>query len=405
MMEAASGRSIWRARLALAVLVSSSSFLALMYTIVTPVLPALAEHFGEGGKGALVAQLVMSMPSFGMIVGGFVSGRVVERLGAPRALWVCLTAYGLSGSAGLYLDGAAALLVSRFVLGIAGAGIATAAMTCITQSFDGVVRARIIGYQSACGAAVGLLSMLLSGVLAETGGWRIPFAVYTVSLLILCLSLWTFEPRDARPLADSGASEGSALRLWPLYLMCVPLYAAVFMTSIQAPFLLTENGIASASLQSLIISMASLMNAVGAWSYGSVYRRLGSRRTFSLSLGLMGCGQLALGLSEGAWQPGFACGLAGLGAGLLVPHLPHLILERADESNRSRAVGVMYSALFLGSFLNPVLVAPIAARYGVHGALILSSGLLACGAIVVALQGRARPSESSVRESQGRSTR
>lgn len=402
-MMAAAARSNLRHSLALVVLVSSSSFLALMYTIVTPVLPGLAAHFGNDARATLVAQLVMSMPSFGMIVGGLVSGRIVERLGAPRALWICLAIYGLSGSAGLYVEGTSALLLSRLVLGGAAAGIATAAMTCITQRCDGVVRARIIGYQSACGAAVGLLSMLLSGVLTETGGWRVPFGLYFVSLLILCLALWTLESDKARPVADSRSTGGSALALWPLYLLCVPLYGAVFMTSTQGPFLLKENGISSASLQSLIISMASMMNAIGAWSYGRVQRRIGSRSAFCLSLALMAGGQLALGLSRNEWDAGFACGLAGLGAGLLVPHLPHLILERADESCRSRAVGIMYSALFLGSFLNPVVVAPIAARFSVHGALMLSGGLLACGALIVALRGRAGTTDALMSESPGKS--
>ena len=115
--------------------------------------------------------------------------------------------------------------------------------------------------------------------------------------------------------------------------------------------------------------------------------------TFALSLGLMAVGQGVLGASHQALLMGIGCAVAGLGAGLAVPHVPSLVMSRVDGPARGRALGLMYSALFLGSFCNPLFVAPLAAAFGRHGALSVSAGLLAIAAVFSAMRAwRARAS-------------
>jgi dipeptide/tripeptide permease len=62
-----------------------------------------------------------------------------------------------------------------------------------------------------------------------------------------------------------------------------------------------------------------------------------------------------------------------------------MVLGRVHEAGRSRALGVMYSFLFLGSFLNPLLVAPLMVAFGSHGALLATAAMLAAGAASAAV--------------------
>jgi len=394
--------STGRLRWAMPVLLASSPAMALLYTAVSPVLPELADYLGgDPGEAALMAQLVMMVPSIGLMVGGPLTGWLVDRLGARFLLIACAGIYALTGSAGLYLDSAWSLLLTRFFLGMAAAGLGTSTLVLIGESFDAQARNRIVGYQSACGALMGLLSMLLAGYLGQLAGWRLPFSFYLLGVPLLVLSVVVIPKRASAPVAvDYKAREKSSIRnLIPLYLGFIPLFAAVFTSSTQTSFLLADSGVSKPTILALVLAMSALANTLGATGYGFLRSRLGSRRVFFLGLIALAIGHVVLGLSSGAWVAGLGCAMTGLGAGILTPHLVNLVLDRASESQRGRAVGVMYSALFFGSFLNPLLMAPLAAWFGRHTA-VLGIGIVLTIVALLILSRRERPDQSSTAPAQ-----
>jgi hypothetical protein len=75
-----------------------------------------------------------------------------------------------------------------------------------------------------------------------------------------------------------------------------------------------------------------------------------------------------------------------------------MVLAQVHEAERSRALGLMYSFLFLGSFSNPLLVAPLAAAFGPHGALLSTAAMVAIGAAsATVLAFRANTAQRGVR--------
>lgn len=380
------------------VLLASAPAMALLYTAVSPVLPELAGYLGgDPGEAALMAQLVMMVPSTGLMFGGPLTGWLVDRLGARFLLIVCAGIYALTGSAGLHLDGAWSLLLSRFFLGISAAGLGTSTLVLIGESFDGQARNRIVGYQSACGALMGLLSMLLAGYLGQLAGWRLPFSFYLLGVPLLLLSLVVIPKRAPGPVVlDFKARKKSSIRsLIPLYLGFIPLFAAVFTSSTQTSFLLADSGVSKPTILALVLAMSALANTLGASGYGFLRSWLGNRHVFFFGLIALSIGHVVLGLSTGAWVAGLGCAMTGLGAGVLTPHLVNLVLDRASESQRGRAVGVMYSALFFGSFLNPLLMAPLAALFGRHTAVVGIGILLTFFALLILLRGERQDQSSS----------
>lgn len=386
-VPAASSR--WRRAALVGPMLSSSCLLAMMYTLVAPILPRMATELGGPDDGTLLIQLFMTMPSLGMMTGGLVCSALVGRWGARRLFITALLGFGAAGALGGLVTQATLLLASRFMLGLAAAGTATGATTLIGERIEPRLRPRLIGYQSALGGVAGLGSTLVSGVVAEAMGWHAPFGFYLAAWAVALVALAGIPAapgaaalQESRPGRPSTALPWASL--WPLYLMCVPLYAAIFMTSTQVPFLLQADRITSPTVQAEVLAMAALFNAIGAAVYGRVRERLGGW-TFVLSLSLMAIGQGVLGLSHQALATGLGCAVAGLGAGLAVPHVPTLVMSRVDGPARGRALALMYSALFLGSFCNPLFVAPLAAWFGRHGAVSTSAALLALAAVFTAL--------------------
>ncbi len=102
--------------------------------------------FSIGGlhiDGPFFGQLIATMPSFGLIVGGAPTGWLIDRLGIRRVLIGALLMFALFGSAGLYIEDPALLLLSRFGLGFAAVAVGAATISLLGARFAGAARARI----------------------------------------------------------------------------------------------------------------------------------------------------------------------------------------------------------------------------------------------------------------------
>lgn len=368
-------------RVLIIVILASGMCSAIMYSSITPVLPGLAAFFGGGEQGSFLAQTIMTMPGLGMMVGGPLSGLLIERLGERRVIIVSILMFSLTGAAGLLLSDAVALLASRFLVGVAASSFTTASLTLMSWRFPLELRTRLLGYQSAVGAGMGLVALLAAGASADLGSWRTPFSFHLLGLLFLLLAILAV-PGPRLGSATGPRAAGSLKPLLPIYLCCVPLFITVFTTSVQAPFLLESVGVDSAGLQSRILALGVLGHVLGAWSFGTLMVRLGKRGSLALALGLMSLGHLLLGLADSAAAVAIGCVVTSLGSGMLVPYLTHMLVERAPPALRGRALGLFPVFTFLGSLLNPLAYAPLMSWLGVHGALLVAGAALGVGAVV-----------------------
>lgn len=363
--------------------------MALMFTALGPVLPAIAEHFGNRGiDGSLVAQLVMTMPGIGIVVGGWLTGWIGDKLGPRHLLYLMLALYGGAGVLGAYVDRIDVLLFLRLIVGISACGVGTATLILIGQRYQGVARARILGYQGGAGAFFGVASLLVAGRVAESSDWRGPFALYLFSFFILiaaAVSLGrTEESRhdtaDPGVPTEAGPSSWRIIRhLWPLYGMIIVVMIAHFTNAVQIAFLLSKDGVSSPVTQSLVLSASAVANASSSWAYGWLRSVIGPHWAFRAGLFLMAAGYLLIGCTSGAPFTALGSAVAGVGSGVLLPHLSYLLLDSAPVDMRARAGGLFYSFVYIGDFLNPVVATPIRYVAGIHGVFLVMGILVALG--------------------------
>ena len=79
------------------------------------------------------------------------------------------------------------------------------------------------------------------------------------------------------------------------------------------------------------------------------------------------------------------CALLGLGAGLIEPTIASAALERAPEELHDRAMGAVIVALFLGQFLNPLVLQPLRQIGGVDLAFLVVGGAYATAGVLFGL--------------------
>lgn len=357
-------------RLLLVVLMCGSATTALVLVVPLPVLPLMAQAFGGGSVGAGLSQAVMTAPALGLIAGGLATAAVIKSVGALRLLMVGLALYGLAGSAGLYLSGATPLMASRVLLGVAASFIGVASTALIAALYPPAPRARLLGYKGALGSVGGISGILIGGELGSLGGWRLPFSLYLIAWLLLALVLISQRSASVaapQPVAAPTASGGLAA-LWPFYVLIVAFGVVLMMTNTQLSFLLGEIGISEPSEIGRIAVTASIGAVVGGLGYGRIQQIVGAHNCFILVFAIWTVGLAVLGFARSPGGVVAGCGLAGIAAGLFLPHMVATLTAVASDEVRDRAIALFYSAIFLGDFLNPFIVEPMSVALTRHGA-------------------------------------
>ena len=266
--------------LAVLVLTFTGTFLGMIFTIVAPVLPMMSAQFGGGEHGAFVAGWLLTMPSIGVVVGGPLTGWSIERLGTRTVLFGCLAIYGISGAAGAVLQNDAALLASRLILGLAATGQVVAATGIVGEMFADERRGRMIGFQTAFATISVVASTLLSGALAEAAGWRAPFALYTLSFVVLALGILTIRGQRREAISRSqSVRPASLLPFLPIYVFAMIANVISFFSTSQIPILLSTDGVSAPSMISMVLGGGTLAFTAGASFYGKICAKYGIRRT------------------------------------------------------------------------------------------------------------------------------
>jgi MFS family permease len=151
------------------------------------------------------------------------------------------------------------------------------------------------------------------------------------------------------------------------------------MTSTQVSFLLAENGIIRPVIQARVLGTASFFLILGALLYGWMQGRYGANAAFRLGLLTLGIGIVGFGFAHDAVTASIAAASKGLASGLLNSGFIHMIMNRSEPHLRGRALGIMTSAMFLGDFINPIVVHPIKEMLSLHAAFHVLGALVLAG--------------------------
>lgn len=360
------GRKDLRYWCAYAVMVAPNAAVGLTLAAMPPILPELARQVG----GARSAQLIVSVAGFGMIAGGLVSGRLLERTGIRTFTLLSLLLYGLFGACGLFLSNGLALGLSRFALGVAGVFFSTAALALTAATFTGDARSRVIGIQQAASQVVNVFAVFIVGAMVVVTGWRGAFLLYAVfALLLLACAVAgvgnTSGP--AREVAPAGAPTkptGFLAIIAPVCALTTLMGILTVIPMAQLPFALAARGHGSPQSVSLVLGANFVFAAVSATSYARLKRRFGKRLTFMCGLTCGLAGIALMGIVAGMAAQCLAATLAGLGTGIYNTYVFDHGVEISPPVYHGRAAGLLFAFMFFGAAINPLVAGAFAEPLG-----------------------------------------
>jgi len=394
------------------------------------------------------------------IVGMVVSGQICDRRGPQRAMIAGLVAFmgglALSGAASSIQQ----FVAGRCVQGLGAGLLITAIYVVLGAAYPARLRPKVFVALSSAWVAPSLIGPIVAGTLAQHASWRwvflglLPFALIGAGLMIPVLRRLPDRPlggrsqsgltnaqRALRVVALAGgitaleaagqhprtasavpALLGSVALFWALRALLPSgtvrarpgvtapiamrglLAGSLFGTEALVPLMLQTQHHFSATAAALPLVLAGMSWAASSWWQGREHPEEGpNRRVVLIRLGFVlvagAIGLVALTAQPGApgWLAYPAWGIAGLGAGLVMPSLGVLLLryttdaQRGADSAALQLADATCSALTTG--VGGVLVAAAARGVlGYTGAFtILDLTMVALAAIGAAAASRARP--------------
>ncbi|GGM49522.1 hypothetical protein GCM10008956_27010 [Deinococcus arenae] len=346
---------------------------------IAPALPAMQVHFADTPNAALLVKLALTILGIVIAVTAPLFGVLADRYGRRPVLLASLALYVVGGGSGLIAQSLGAVLLGRVVLGLAVAGTMTAAGALVNDLFSGAARGRFLSQQAAFNSFGGAVLLPLGGVLAAVG-WRAPFALYLAAALLLPLLLRLPRgiPGDAPdPAAPAQAPRWGAITL--VYALALGYMIVFYLMPAQGPFLLRALN-ANPGLTGLMLGSSTLMAAVTSLVFSRFAGRFDPRRLAGLGMLVVAVGWLLVFRAPGLGVVEAGLLVAGLGGGLIFPNLYAWLADLTPPAWRGRVTAGMSSAIFLGQFLSPlVLAAPAgheAQGFAAGAALAAGMGVL-----------------------------
>ena len=377
----------------LPVLLMCASLTVMSGATIAPAMPSLREHFAgpeTGGSLEYLVRLILTVPGLAIAAAAPFAGVIADRLGRRKLLVAGVAFYVAAGSAGLWLNSLALLLVSRALLGVAVACILTASTALLTDHFVGPERDRVMGTQSAFMGVGGIVFVLMGSLLADMS-WRGPFAVYLLPLLLIPL-VPMFVAKPPENAVEPGAGGAMPWRHVALmYLLGFLAMLVFYNVPAQLPFYARELGAETQATGGLAIVVGQVAAVVASLSYGRLRARMGNWTIVALGFGLIGAGYVLLSFATSLWMLFATMPIVGLGLGLNFPNVTTWLMSRVPADMRGRAAGGLSSVVFLGQFASPLASQPLADAYDLSTAYLVAGAFCLLAISLPALVLSVRP--------------
>jgi MFS family permease len=367
----------------LLVLVSAIIFVdAMLYTALTPLVPAYADDFdlSKTGAGLLVAAF-----GAGALLGGVPGGLAAARFGPKHAVVWGLVLLGLASFAFALAGEPLVLGLARFVQGFSSTVTWAGALAWVASSAPKEQRGEVLGIAFGAAVAGAILGPMFGGF-AEAVGIRGSFGTLGVVAFGFAALAALARSVPGEPVTRAGVVRAfhDQRFLGGLWLNALP--AMLFGTMVVlAPLALDDAGWTTLAIASVFFVTGLAESAINPF-LGRVTDRVG--RLLPIRVALVASLIVAAGLAA-ASKPiliAILIGGAAIAYGSLYTPGMALTSHRAEASGLAQglAFGIMNSAWAVGALIGPSVGGALAERQGDAVPYLLGAAL--CGLTLLGTQ-------------------
>ncbi|SMF65779.1 MULTISPECIES: MFS transporter [unclassified Pseudomonas] len=338
-------------------LLAGSCLPVLGAVLLAPVLPSMQAHFTDTPGAAVLVIIALTLPALMIALLAPVAGILADRIGRRPLLLGAMVLYSVCGLLPIWLESLPAIVASRAGIGLAEAAIMTCCTALMGDYYSGARRERLFALQMVATSLSATIFIALGGVLGEHG-WRAPFGLYAVGLLMLPLmAYWLWEPQTAT--AAQGTPSVTHVFPWgklaPAYFLAAMAGISLFVVPVQSTHLLNLLHIDSPQQIGMTMGANQLGVLLGSLAFPLLARRP-TQYLMALAFILAGLGGWLMAVASTHVQLVIAVTINGLGVGMMIPTLLTWIMNQVTFSQRGHAAGGFTSAFFAGEFASPLVV-------------------------------------------------
>jgi ACDE family multidrug resistance protein len=366
----------------LPVLLASATLTVMGGTVIVPVLNLMEE-----GLGVDPAAVRLIVTTHGIFIAIFspLMGILIDRVGVRKPFAAGLLLYGLAGSSGMYINNYWLLIVSRMLVGIGIAAVFTSMTVMILNFYKGAARNKVTGWRAASNSVGGILWPLLGGLLG-TISWHLPFATYYLVLVLGFLAFVAVPETHGRitPHMDATDGEESVLGIFKKMPLLLAIYLLIFVTNVFLyativflPKLFVQLNVSNPLYIGLTISTMGIASVITSLLYGKVKSKLSYKSLVVVVMAIWVTAFIMMSQAFSLWFVWFSVLIYGIGMGMIMPAIPIWAGEQVSASYRGRITSYLGTFGFVGQFLSPLVLSPVAASLGLGWVFIVTGGIAA----------------------------
>ena len=319
---------------------------------IAPALGVISAHFA--GRNPLLIQLIVSLPALFIILTNLFFPWLCRLMKTRTLALTGLALYVLSGAGAFFVDNIWLLLVMRALMGVSVGMIMPLSTGLLAYYFPPEEQAGLMGLSAAMNQMGGVVATFLAGVLAGIS-WNYAFLVYLLGLIAVIL-VALFLPNE-RLQGRGGVSLSLLKRFHPsvVGMFLVMILFFIYPTN----FALTASGALSEMGVTLTMVGLDVVAFLVGLCFGGLMKRFASPMKYVAPLGFA-TGYLCLAAGSGIVWLLVGSALIGIANGIGVPYLNTIGSVKAGKEAATTVMPLLSAALYLGQFLSPLVVSPVA---------------------------------------------
>ncbi len=355
----------------------ASALVPLNSTMIAVALPDVADDFGIGsGSGGVLVTIYLVV----MLVGQPTLGRLIDIVGARRALhWALIGFIGVSVATS-FAASFSLLVVGRATQAIFGAALMPSSQALLRSLSEPAQRGRSFGMLGSFIGAGAALGPVFGGLAVELGGWR---GIFLINVPIAAAALWSVANLSPPPTNRVRVPGAPGLS----HVLRQRAFGAAFLTQatttlsqysllLVVPIVLDGRGWNSAQVGTALTALTAGMVMMGPVG-GRVGDRKGRRLPVIIGVGAAGFATVLATLMVEDSSTGVVAAITifGFGLGFAVPSVQTAALESVPEEFAGSAAGILSMSRYTGSIPASVLFALLVSEggSGAQGLLTIAS--------------------------------